>query len=407
MSVAGSSDIFIANLFDGYDFSYTLNRLMLKKIIEPYIKTTFALTRNLLDENSLCEGDIDKIILVGGSCLSPIVKDSVESEFNIELEDTINPLTVVAKGAAVYAGTLEKPQIISNPGDFSIIATYRDYGYSGRVFNMDDKFSFLGYSIEFVGVNDDSTFKIPINIDGTFRLAMPHDEYKINIFNEDKLVGLDAKSPSHIKNEDVFIPFFDKTFSGFSCEIDLEGLVYKYVNLVKSIDYLNDYGCLCEIDVMDYIERLLEISHFDKNAYPQTLAYLDYLEAIVDDAISDLEFLRILENVEAKIDTAFEKNLFDTEEYRLRLERICESKSMDDLEEIYGDLIEKYVMSNEDNVLIDVFFNLRYDGIYTTNKQLSEEFIKEGFIALNNLDYDNLFEIVEKLYEIDERNYFA
>ena len=407
LSVAGSSDIFIANLFDGYDFSYTLNRLMLKKIIEPYIKTTFALTRNLLDENSLCEGDIDKIILVGGSCLSPIVKDSVESEFNIELEDTINPLTVVAKGAAVYAGTLEKPQIISNPGDFSIIATYRDYGYSGRVFNMDDKFSFLGYSIEFVGVNDDSTFKIPINIDGTFRLAMPHDEYKINIFNEDKLVGLDAKSPSHIKNEDVFIPFFDKTFSGFSCEIDLEGLVYKYVNLVKSIDYLNDYGCLCEIDVMDYIERLLEISHFDKNAYPQTLAYLDYLEAIVDDAISDLEFLRLLENVEAKIDTAFEKNLFDTEEYRLRLERICESKSMDDLEEIYGDLIEKYVMSNEDNVLIDVFFNLRYDGIYTTNKQLSEEFIKEGFIALNNLDYDNLFEIVEKLYEIDERNYFA
>ena len=158
---------------------------------------------------------------------------------------------------------------------------------------------------------------------------------------------------------------------------------------------------------MDYIERLLEISHFDKNAYPQTLAYLDYLEAIVDDAISDLEFLRLLENVEAKIDTAFEKNLFDTEEYRLRLERICESKSMDDLEEIYGDLIEKYVMSNEDNVLIDVFFNLRYDGIYTTNKQLSEEFIKEGFIALNNLDYDNLFEIVEKLYEIDERNYFA
>jgi len=408
LSVAGSSDIFLAGLFDDYDFSYTLNRLMLKQIIEPYIKTTFALARNLLDENSLCEDNVDKIILVGGSCLSPIVKDLLADEFSIPLEDSINPLTVVAKGAAVYAGTLEKPKLKLNPGEFSVIVTYRDYGYSGRVFNMDSKFSFLGYYIEFVNVNDTSSLgKIPIGIDGTFKLTIPHGEYKIKIYDEKGLVKIDEKSPSIVENEDIFIPYFDDTFSSFICKTDLDGLIYKYVNLVRSIDYLDDYGCIGDVDIIDYIERLLEISHFDRNAYPQTLAYLDYLERLVDDATCDLEFLRLADNIKNKIDIADEKGLFDTMEFKNQMEAACKVRSLDDLNDIYMDLIEKYVILNEDNVLIDVFFNLRYDGIYTTSKQLAEEFIKDGLQALNDIDYDELFKIIEKLYEIDERNYMV
>lgn len=405
LSIAATSDIFIVNLFDGYDFSYTLNRDMLRQIIEPYLQTTFALTQNLLDENSISENDLDKIILVGGSCLSPIVKDLISSLFSVELEDSINPLTVVAKGAAIYAGSLEKPEVNSNPGEFSVIVNYTDCGYFGRVFNMDDKFSFLGHYIEFAG--EESSFKIPINIDGTFSLDMPHGEYAIKVYEGNRLVKLDDKSPSIIKNEDLFIPYFNKTFPSFICDVGIEVLVYKYVNLIKSIDNLRDYDCLCDIDIIDYIEMLLEISHYDKNAYPQALAYLDYLESIVDNATSDLEFLRLLENVEAKIKVADEKDILDTSEYNARLEKIRESRNIDELDEIYLDLIEKYVILNEDNVLIDVFFNLRYDGIYTASKQLSEEFIKEGFIAINSLDYDNLFKIIEKLYEIDERNYLT
>ncbi|WP_298523313.1 Hsp70 family protein [uncultured Methanobrevibacter sp.] len=406
LSSANTSDIFIANLFEGYDFTYSLNRFEFKKIIEPYIETTFALARNLMDENSLSEVDIDKIILAGGSCLSPLVKDLISSEFDIPLEDSLNPLTVVAKGAAVYAGSLEKPKMDFNPGEFSVIINYRDYGYSGRAFNLDDKFSFLGYHIEFVNVNDGESFKTPIGIDGSFRLIMPHGEYEINIYDGQNMVGLDDKSPSVIKNEDIFIPYFTKTFSSFICETDLDGLLYKYVNLVKAMDYLDDYGFLCKIDIMDYIERLLEISRRDRNAYPQTLIYLDYLEAIVDDATSDLEFQRLLENVEGKISIADEKGMFDTHEYKGKLEKIADSKNSGELEGIYADLIEKYVVLNEENVITDIFFNLRYDGIYTTNKQLSEEFIKEGFTALHNLDYERLFDIIEKLCEIDERDYF-
>lgn len=99
--------ICINNLFSGYDFTYDLSRNELKQIINPLIKPTFNLVRNLLEGNSLTTGDIDKLILVGGSCLSPVVQDLLKEEFDIPLEHSIDPLTVVAKGASIYAGNLK------------------------------------------------------------------------------------------------------------------------------------------------------------------------------------------------------------------------------------------------------------------------------------------------------------
>lgn len=402
LSKYASSDIVIDNLFDGYDFTYTLTQEEFKQIITPYIKTTFALVNILLDDNSYSLEDIDKIILVGGSCLSPIVKDLLAGEFGIGLDDSINPLTAVAKGAAIYAGTLEKPQIDFTSDDFSLIVTNRDWGYIGRVFSLDDKFSFLGYDIEFADVKKNSSSgKTPINIDGTFKIIMPPGEYEINIYNEDKPVKLDEKSPNMIKYEDIHIPYFNDNFTSFNDEITLDALTYKFVNLTKAIDYLNDYDHLREIDILGYVERLLEISRMDKNAFSQTLIYLDYLESIVDDAVNQLEFERLMANVENKLEIAESKSLFECDEFNNRFKS---AENSDDLKEIYGDIVEKYVELNKDDVVVDVFFNLRYDGVYIDDKQLSQELINDGLVALNNEDYDELSSIVEKLCRIDERN---
>ncbi|WP_296879943.1 Hsp70 family protein [uncultured Methanobrevibacter sp.] len=99
----------VPNLFPNYDFAYTLKRNKVKEIIKPYLKYTLDLCDNLLNENKFDASNVDKIILVGGSCLSPIVKEVLAEKYEIPLEDSINPLTVVAKGASIYAGTLKKP----------------------------------------------------------------------------------------------------------------------------------------------------------------------------------------------------------------------------------------------------------------------------------------------------------
>lgn len=401
------ADIFIYNLFEGYDFEYYLTEEVFKETITPFVKSTLALSRNLLDENSLLEEDIDKIILVGGSSLSPAVKELLSGEFEIPLEDSIDPLTVVSRGAAIYAGSLEKPEVDLKTDDFSLTLSSDGKGYSGCVFNRDDKFSFLGYELELKDSDNEISHRIPICIDGKFKAAVAAGRYEIRLYRGDELIELDEKSPDVIDGESIHIPFLAKTFSLLEGDLTTEKLIYKYVNQIKAIDYLNEYACIGEIEVLDYIARLVEIAKRDKSAKTQTLIYLDYLENIVDAASDDLEFNILLENVENKLDVAYNRNLFETDEFKLRLDEICKDRNYDELNRLYVGLIERYVELNSNDVIVEVFFNLRYDGLFTTNKRLADEFIKDGLSALNSSDYTELFEVVKKLYEIDERNYMA
>lgn len=53
--------------------------------------------------------------------MSPVVQDLLDEEFDIELEYSLDPLTVVARGASIYAGSLEKPQFSIDADSFSTI----------------------------------------------------------------------------------------------------------------------------------------------------------------------------------------------------------------------------------------------------------------------------------------------
>jgi molecular chaperone DnaK len=89
-------------------FSYNLTREELEPIIEPYIVRTVNLVKDLLNEAGLKAGDIAKIVLVGGPTMTPLLREMLTQEFGIPLEYTIDPLTVVARGAAIFAGTLPR-----------------------------------------------------------------------------------------------------------------------------------------------------------------------------------------------------------------------------------------------------------------------------------------------------------
>lgn len=167
LSISTATDIFVPNLFPNYDFAYTLKRNKVKEIIKPYLKYTLDLCDNLLNENKFDASNVDKIILVGGSCLSPIVKEVLAEKYEIPLEGSINPLAVVAKGASIYAGTLKKPQSDNNQNKFSLILDSQENEIMGRLFSLDSNFVFIGFDIEFVG-DKSSSGKILINLYGTF-----------------------------------------------------------------------------------------------------------------------------------------------------------------------------------------------------------------------------------------------
>ncbi len=389
------TDISIHNLFDDYEFNYTLNRNMLKEIIFPLMKYTFNLCRSLLDENSLSDEDIDKIILVGGSSLSPIVRQCIENEFDIEIESTINPLTVVAEGAAIYAGSLEKPSIKTNNYPLSVLLYRENNLISGKVISNDLKLSFLGYSIEFK--NEFTSVKLPLNIDGTFKFSLTGSNYDISIYNDDKLIELDEKSATSINYGNIFIPYFNREFN-IKSNLNYYDLTDFYSNKIKEIDYLNEYSSFGQQKLRDYIEILLEIAQRNKIALNQAYIYISYLNSIIADKKRDLEFSIISQNVLGKIDFINDNDLFEIDD----VEDILKNRDLEKLKEYYSNLIEKYVLLNKNDVIEDCFFNLKLEGIFENDK-LSNELIEKGKIALNTKNYQDLFNIVNQLYELDLR----
>ena len=83
-----------------------LSRAKLEQLIEDIIERTLAPCRQALRDAGKQPGDIDEVILVGGSTRIPKVLETVTKFFGKEPHRGVNPDEVVAIGAAVQAGVL-------------------------------------------------------------------------------------------------------------------------------------------------------------------------------------------------------------------------------------------------------------------------------------------------------------
>jgi len=84
----------------------TLTRAKLEQLIEDLIESTKGPCRNALEDAGVTAGDIDEVILVGGSTRIPSVQDLVKQIFAKDPHKGVNPDEVVAVGAAIQGGVL-------------------------------------------------------------------------------------------------------------------------------------------------------------------------------------------------------------------------------------------------------------------------------------------------------------
>lgn len=99
-------NFYITEVGDAFDFEYDMTRRQLDDVMEPYVDCTIDHCRNALKEINIDDSNVSKIILVGGSTLSPYVHERLAGEFDVPLEFSIDPKTVVVRGAARFAGTI-------------------------------------------------------------------------------------------------------------------------------------------------------------------------------------------------------------------------------------------------------------------------------------------------------------
>ncbi len=84
----------------------TLSRSKFEKLISPLVERTMGPTRQAMKDSSIKKGDVDKVLLVGGSTRVPSVQQAIEKEVGKAPFKGINPDEAVAMGAALQAGII-------------------------------------------------------------------------------------------------------------------------------------------------------------------------------------------------------------------------------------------------------------------------------------------------------------
>jgi L1 cell adhesion molecule like protein len=111
LSSSTSASIEIDALFDGIDFYLNITRAKLESLSTSFFKRAMEPLDLVLSDAKMGKGEINDVVLVGGSTRIPKIQEMLSTYFNgKELCRNINPDEAVAYGAAVQAAILSGVQ---------------------------------------------------------------------------------------------------------------------------------------------------------------------------------------------------------------------------------------------------------------------------------------------------------
>lgn len=87
------------------EIDLTITQTDLENVLSPIFQKAVDISKKLLERNNLKGSSLDSLILVGGPTFSPIIRKMLEKQI-CKPDTTVDPMTVVSKGAALYASTV-------------------------------------------------------------------------------------------------------------------------------------------------------------------------------------------------------------------------------------------------------------------------------------------------------------
>ena len=106
---AAEAPLFVAGLdVDGQhiDVDLVLTRAEFEALTESLIDRSIAICRRMLAAHGVAEGGLRRVVLVGGPTVMPALRRKVRDALQAEFGDGLDPMTLVAQGAALFAGTV-------------------------------------------------------------------------------------------------------------------------------------------------------------------------------------------------------------------------------------------------------------------------------------------------------------
>ncbi len=106
---------------DGKDICLNIDfsQDILHTVLEPIHQRAIDLALKVIEKNNLTKKNLDAIILVGGPTLSPVFRKMIKTQISDKIDTSVNPMTIVAKGAALFAST--KDAIIGDGNDGEVV----------------------------------------------------------------------------------------------------------------------------------------------------------------------------------------------------------------------------------------------------------------------------------------------
>lgn len=79
----------------------------MQQVLSPIFQKAVDIVKSLLQRNNLKGNDLGSLILVGGPTYSPVLRQMLKEQVTSNVYTSIDPMTAVARGAALYATTQE------------------------------------------------------------------------------------------------------------------------------------------------------------------------------------------------------------------------------------------------------------------------------------------------------------
>lgn len=176
---------------DGIEFELDLNinQSDLEPVERPIFQKAIDITKQLLAKNNINGKDLGALILVGGPTYSPILRSMLREQVTPNVDTSIDPMTAVACGAALYGSTIDVPEdIIDSRRDRSKIQLEIGVKSTSVMESEPCSIKFLKDKSE--GFYDESIFIDFVRTDGEFSTG------KIEINEDGDVVELYLKSDS-------------------------------------------------------------------------------------------------------------------------------------------------------------------------------------------------------------------
>lgn len=89
------------------ELSMTVTQADAFAVMRPYFQKALDICKDLLRRNNLSASQLDEIILVGGPTYTPLVRQMLKDQISQSVNTSVDPMTAVATGAALYASTID------------------------------------------------------------------------------------------------------------------------------------------------------------------------------------------------------------------------------------------------------------------------------------------------------------